>query len=170
MNAITSVGPEELADLESGALLVDVREPGEFAGKRLAGSINVPLSRLDAAAGSWVKVKPVVILCHGGVRSHDAAMRLAALGFSDIRVVEGGLSGFRRGALTGGKGSVWPMERQVRLAAGALVLAGVAVGALVHPLGYALSAAVGAGLAFSAVTDSCGLARVLALMPWNRAA
>jgi len=61
------------------------------------------------------------------------------------------------------------LERQVRIAAGALVALGVLVGAAWHPAGYLLSAAIGAGLMYSGATNSCGMALVLAKMPWNRA-
>jgi predicted branched-subunit amino acid permease len=59
--------------------------------------------------------------------------------------------------------------RQVQIAAGSLVVIGVLLGALVHPGFYALSAFVGAGLVFAGVSGFCGMARLLVLMPWNRA-
>ncbi|MEU3063619.1 YgaP-like transmembrane domain [Streptomyces subrutilus] len=60
------------------------------------------------------------------------------------------------------------MERQVRLAARALVLLGLLLALLVHPAFQLLSAAVGAGLAFSTLTDTCGMALVLGRLPFNR--
>jgi hypothetical protein len=63
---------------------------------------------------------------------------------------------------------VWPIERQVRLVAGALVLVGVGLGAFVHAAGYGLAAFVGAGLTFAGVTDTCGMALLLGRCPWNR--
>jgi rhodanese-related sulfurtransferase len=60
--------------------------------------------------------------------------------------------------------------RQVQIAAGGLVLAGVALGFTVHPVFFGLSAFVGAGLALAGVTGFCGMARLLAVMPWNRLA
>lgn len=158
---------KELAALEPAAVLLDVREPGEFAGKRLPRSVNVPLSRLDAAAPGLPKDGPVVVLCRSGRRSETAARRLRELGFSDVRVLEGGLE--TCGALLeAGPGGVWAMERQVRLAAGSLVLLGGALGWAVHPAGWLLSLGIGAGLVYSAVTDTCGMAAALALLPWNR--
>lgn len=158
------VTPQDLP--VEGAVLVDVREPGEFAAKRLAGSVNVPLSRLETEAAKLPKDKPLVVLCQSGLRSEDAARRLEAQGFSDVRVLDGGLlccSGLEKGP-----GGVWAMERQVRCAAGSLVLLGAGLGWGVHPACWLLSAGVGAGLVFSAVTDTCAMASVLALMPWNR--
>ena len=60
------------------------------------------------------------------------------------------------------------LERQVRIAAGSLVLLGVLLGWLVHPAFIGLSAFVGAGLVFAGVTDTCGMGMMLARMPWNQ--
>ena len=168
MGKIVRISPSDLSGLEAGAVVIDVREPGEFAGKRWPGSVNVPLSRFDASAGQLPKGKPIAVLCRSGRRSCDAADRLLALGFADIRVVEGGLLGCADGNLEQGPGGVWAMERQVRMAAGSLVLLGTALGWLVHPAFWLLSAGVGAGLVFSAATDTCGMAAVLARLPWNK--
>jgi hypothetical protein len=50
------------------------------------------------------------------------------------------------------------------------VLLGVVLGLSVHPAFFGLSAFVGAGLTFAGVSGFCGMARLLAIMPWNRAA
>ena len=60
--------------------------------------------------------------------------------------------------------------RQVQIAAGALILAGVILSVTVNPAFLGLSAFVGAGLTFAGVTGWCGMAHLLALMPWNKAA
>lgn len=161
------IKPSELAGREQDLLLVDVREPGEFSGERLPGSLNVPLSRLEAEADRLPKDKPLVLLCRSGRRSQEAARRLEAIGFSDVRVLEGGLlcCGHQ---LEKGPGGAWAMERQVRMAAGALVLLGSALGWLLHPAFWLLPAGVGAGLVYSAASDTCGMAAVLARMPWNK--
>jgi hypothetical protein len=83
--------------------------------------------------------------------------------------VEGGIQAWQANGLsvTRGHSRVIPLERQVRIGAGLLVLLGIALGALVHPACYAISAFVGAGLVFAGVTDWCGMAMILAKMPWN---
>jgi rhodanese-related sulfurtransferase len=167
MTDIRRLTRAELDLLAPGAALVDVREPGEFAGRRLPGSVNVPLSSLESDAARLPKDKPVIVLCGSGARSRDAARRLSALGFADVRVLEGGLGGCAD-LVEKGPGGAWAMERQVRMAAGCLILLGAALGTFVHPAGWGLSAAIGAGLVFSAATDTCGMAAVLARMPWNR--
>jgi len=147
-------------------LLVDVREPGEFASERAPDSVNIPLSRLETGAASLPRDRPLSIVCQNGARAADAARRLSALGFSDVRIVEGGLAAC--GGLEKGPGGAWAMERQVRFGAGSLVLLGLALAWAFHPAFAVLSAFVGAGLVFSAATNTCGMAMLLARMPWNR--
>ncbi len=61
------------------------------------------------------------------------------------------------------------LERQVRIAAGFLVLTGVLLGVFLSPAAYALSGFVGAGLMFAGITDTCAMGMLLSRMPWNRA-
>lgn len=166
MANIRSIDQAALLRMGEQRLLVDVREPAEFAGERLPGSINIPLSRLEAEASGLPKDKPLVILCRSGRRSQDAAGRLSALGYSDVMVLVGGLACCQ--GLEKGPGGAWAMERQVRMAAGSLVLLGLALSWAVHPALLCLSAGIGAGLVYSAATDTCGMAMILARMPWNR--
>jgi len=69
--------------------------------------------------------------------------------------------------MTRGKRTI-SLERQVRIAAGSLVLLGAVLSLLVHPYFIGLAAFVGAGLVFAGVTDTCGMAMCLARMPWNQ--
>ncbi len=72
------------------------------------------------------------------------------------------------GSASGSACPIIDLNRQVRIAAGSLVLLGVGLGWFVHRGFYGLSAFIGAGLVFAGITDFCGLCRVLALLPWNR--
>lgn len=164
------IGADGLKGLEAGAAVVDVREPAEFACKRLAGSRNVPLSQVETA--ELPKDRPILLVCRSGRRSAEAARRLAARGFTDLTNLKGGLLAVEAAGVTleRGGGRVWDMERQVRMAAGALVVLGIVLGFRVHEAFCLLSAFVGAGLMYSAATDTCGMAKVLAWMPWNKAA
>lgn len=58
--------------------------------------------------------------------------------------------------------------RQVQIAAGGVVVLGMALGALVHPGFHALAAVVGAGLVFAGASGTCALASLLRKMPWSR--
>ncbi|MCW5559341.1 MAG: DUF2892 domain-containing protein, partial [Verrucomicrobiae bacterium] len=66
-----------------------------------------------------------------------------------------------------GTSRVISLERQVRIAAGTLVVTGTALGYFVHPGFYGLAAFVGAGLVFAGITDFCGMGLLLAKLPWN---
>ncbi len=146
-------------------LLLDVRSRGEFAHARIAGSTNVPLEEIASASAALPADRPVVIVCQSGARS---AMALPALAGRDASVLEGGLAAWTKAGLPVEGGGPWPMERQVRFAAGGLVLIGAALSIWVHVGFAAIPLFVGAGLVFSAVTGTCGMASVLARLPWNR--
>lgn len=155
----------------SGAQCLDVREPVEHAAIRLEPFESCALSSLsEKSVGTLDKTKPTYLLCRSGSRACQAGERLEKMGFTDLRVIEGGLNAFEAAGkpLVRGATKVWSLERQVRFAAGFLVLVGIVLAATVHPAGIFLSLFVAGGLIFSAVTDTCGMAMMLARMPWNR--
>lgn len=169
--------PESLASLLSGGAcdVIDVRTGAEYRAGRVRGARHVPLDALSpdvvrtgrAAAASG----PTYVLCKGGSRARMAAEKLRAAGIECV-VVAGGTDACAAAGLPidrdAGARNVWPIERQVRLVAGLMVLAGTALGAFVHPLGYGLAAFVGAGLTFAGLTDFCGMALLLGRCSWNR--
>lgn len=153
--------------------VIDVRTPGEYATGHLPGAHNIPLDRLDEAAGALTTAArrtPLLIVCASGARSAKACAQLAAQGI-DATTLEGGTTGWAsRGhgiERPAGARATWPMDRQVRLAAGTLVLAGFVAGLAWQPAHW-LSGAIGAGLVFSGVTNTCGMAAALAKLPHNR--
>ena len=162
----------ELAQ-NAGVQCLDVREPAEHAQTRLDKFSLNPLSGLsEKSLAGLQKSKTTYLLCRSGNRACQAADKLEKMGFSDLRVIEGGLSAFEAAGkpVIRGNSKVWGLERQVRFAAGLLVLTGIVLAAVVHPGAIYLSAFVGAGLIFSAVTDTCGMGMILARMPWNQTA
>jgi rhodanese-related sulfurtransferase len=167
------LSPQELRDLrEKGACeLVDVREAVEFAGKRVPGARHLALGRIEESCGSLPRDRQLVLMCRSGRRSAQAAERLGNHGFGSILQLRGGLEAWEAAGLEteGDPGAPWPLERQVRLAAGALVLAGLGL-SLVWPPAIGLSWFVGAGLVFAGLTDWCGMGLLLARAPWNRVA
>ena len=170
-----TITPEDAARLlrEGGATLVDVREADEHARERIPGARNLPLSRLEEAELAVHQGKPVLFHCRSGARTAGNADRLAAkAGLCEAYVVEGGLDAWKRAGLPVAEDRRQPIElmRQVQIAAGSMVVLGVLLGAFVTPGFYLLSGFVGAGLVFAGVTGTCGLARVLRMMPWNRRA
>ncbi len=150
--------------------LVDVREEPEFAAGRLAGARLAPLGEIEQRAAEFDRAHPLVLICRSGKRASQARERLVRLGFDNLTCLAGGLTAWEAAGLPVEKDehAPWSLERQVRVAAGALVLTGAALGWLLHPGFYGLSAFVGAGLVFAGVTDWCGMGLLLAKAPWNR--
>jgi rhodanese-related sulfurtransferase len=98
-----------------------------------------------------------------------ACEKLQAAGYTNVVNVEGGTKAWDEAGLPVVRGQkAISLERQVRIAAGTLVLIGALLGYFAHPYWIGLSAFVGAGLIFAGVTDTCGMAMLLARMPWNR--
>jgi rhodanese-related sulfurtransferase len=167
---MSSITPHELTQLrERGEKidLVDVRTPMEFQQVHVDFARNVPLDQLSSS--HVAHDHKVYVICRSGSRGRQALERLAAEGVQAVNV-EGGTSAWEAAGLpvTRGATKVISLERQVRIAAGLMVVAGVFLGWLVHPGFYALSAFVGAGLVFAGVTDTCGMGLLLARMPWNQ--
>jgi rhodanese-related sulfurtransferase len=150
--------------------IIDVREPVEFGAERVPGARLASLSNFETHTVDIDRTKPVYLMCRSGGRAKQAAERLVMKGFTDVQVIQGGMTAWGNANLPAIKGQskVWSLERQVRFAAGSLVVLGVLLSIIVHPYLIALSAFVGAGLVFAAVTDTCGMAMVLARMPWNQ--
>jgi len=170
--ALLPLAPAEVRDrLASGrAVLIDIREADEYARSHVPGAHSVPLSGWDGAALPLAGADTVIFTCRSGMRTAAACDRLAARVPGSAFVLEGGLDGWRAAGLPLATDAKAPLEimRQVQIAAGTLVLAGVLLGWLVAPGFYALAAFVGAGLTFAGVSGFCGMARLLMLAPWNR--
>jgi rhodanese-related sulfurtransferase len=153
--------------------LLDVRTPVEFREVHAAPARNVPLDQLDPQQVLSVRNghgdEPVYVICRTGSRAQKAAEKLLGAGVKNVFNVEGGTQAWQSQGLPviRGKKTI-SLERQVRIAAGSLVLIGAALGWFVHPAWIGLSAFVGGGLIFSGVTDYCGMGLLLARMPWNR--
>ena len=152
--------------LDEGAVLVDIREADEHARERVPGARHNPLSRLapiELPAG-----KAVIFHCRSGARTTANAARLAGAASCDAYVLEGGIDAWKKAGLPVAVDRRQPITimRQVQIVAGSLVLLGIVLGVWVAPAFLALSAF--AGLAFAGVSGWCGMARLLALMPWNR--
>jgi rhodanese-related sulfurtransferase len=173
--SIATVSPQELgALLKQGEPidLIDVRTPAEFREIHATIARNMPLDRLDAqalAAGrNGSADKPLYVICRSGKRADQACQQLETSGLKVVNV-EGGTLAWEQAGLpvVRGKKTI-SLERQVRIAAGSLVVLGVVLGWFVHPVFFLLSAFVGAGLVFAGVTDTCGMGMLLARMPWNQ--
>jgi rhodanese-related sulfurtransferase len=174
MSELKTISPERAAELvRAGAVLVDIREADEHARERIPGAHHRALSLLDKAGVMRAGDRVLIFHCRSGARTKANAARLnASANGCETYVLEGGLDAWKKAGLPVALDRSQPIDimRQVQIAAGSLVLIGVLLGALVAPGFYALSALVGAGLTFAGLTGFCGMARLLALMPWNRRA
>jgi glyoxylase-like metal-dependent hydrolase (beta-lactamase superfamily II) len=149
-------------------LLLDVRSPIEFESERIDGAVNVPLDVLPARLDEIPESTDMVVICRTGVRATIAAETLARAG-RRARVLDGGVQAWRRARLPLREGRKrLPVDRQVQLIAGLMVLTGVALGTLVNPWFLGIAAFFGAGLTFAGATGTCGMALLLMRMPWSR--
>jgi rhodanese-related sulfurtransferase len=175
MNIVT-ITASRLHDLMQAAQhidLIDVRTPVEFREMHVAAARNVPLDRLNPATFQRLRDSTnggdLYVICRSGNRAQQACEKLAAAGFENLVKVEGGTLAWDQAGLplVRGKKAI-SLERQVRIAAGLLVLIGATLSLIVHPYWAALSAFIGAGLVFAGITDTCGMGMLLARMPWNQ--
>jgi rhodanese-related sulfurtransferase len=173
--SVRTISPKELDALRQRGEpidLIDVRTPAEFREIHATIARNVPLDRLDpqaiAASLHGSADKPLYVICRSGKRADQACQQLEKAGLNVVNV-EGGTLAWEQAGLPVVRGKTTiSLERQVRIAAGSLVLVGVALGWLIHPAFYLLAAFIGAGLVFAGITDTCGMGMLLARMPWNQ--
>ena len=153
--------------------LLDVRTPGEHESVHIAGAYNVPLDTLAEHAREIQSVvaSPVVLICQSGARARQAEAALSAAGMANLHVLDGGVGGWVAAGHPVVRGAKrLSLERQVRIAAGALAATGGILALVVNPLFALLPAVVGGGLVFAGVTDTCGMAMLLSRLPYNRPA
>ena len=171
-----SITPHQLAELcqsGKGVELIDVRTPVEFREVHLEIAQNVPLDELDPATlmrtRSGSANEPLYLICRSGSRSQQACDKFVKAGFTNIINVEGGTLACLDAGLpvVRGKKAI-SLERQVRIAAGLMVVLGVALGFFWHEGFLGLAGFVGIGLVFAGITDTCGMGLILAGMPWNK--
>jgi len=157
---------------EGSAVLIDIREADEFAREHIVGARLASLSGFDRHDFDRDHGKTAVFACKSGNRTAANASRLLAKGFPQAYALQGGLDGWKAAGLPTylNRSAPIDMQRQVQIAAGALVVLGVALGFLVSSWFFVLSGLVGAGLLQAGVTGFCGMANLLRLMPWNRRA
>jgi rhodanese-related sulfurtransferase len=150
--------------------VVDVRSGAEFTGEHIPGSRLIPLDQIGNRADEVMSTPvPRLMLCRSGKRAAAAKESLEKLHVAGMSVIDGGILAYIEagGETVKGK-AVISLERQVRIAAGVLVLTGVLAGSVLHPGFLIISGFVGAGLIFAGITDWCGMGLLLAKMPWNR--
>jgi len=166
------ISAHDLADqlATKGVTVIDVREPMEYASGHINGSLNIPLARIAQAE---LPRGPLVLVCQSGNRSAKALNQLLQQGHPHpVADLVGGVPAWQQAGFPVRKlkGAPLPLMRQVQIAAGSLVLLGVILSQTVAPGWIWLSGFVGAGLTFAGISGFCGMARLLAAMPWNQVA
>ena len=162
------LSPLALQTRLASVTVVDVRQPMEVAGGRIPGSRCIPLDRIDRAE---LPEGDLVLVCQSGNRSGQAAALVERRWPGrTVLDLEGGLEGWQQAGLPVERqaGAPLPLMRQVQIAAGSLVLLGLIGSQVLAPAWIALCWFVGAGLMFAGISGFCGMARLLAMMPWNR--
>lgn len=174
MPSITVQELKSLLDARADLPVIDVRTPAEFDQLHARTAVNVPLDTLTpaslAAAVPAALTEPFYILCRSGARADLASTKLESAGVARGIVVKGGTLAWQEAGfpVVEGEGRVISLERQVRIAAGSLVLTGVLLAWFVHPWFIALPAFVGGGLIFAGITDWCGMGLLLSKAGWNQ--
>ncbi|MEU2768196.1 rhodanese-like domain-containing protein [Streptomyces diastaticus] len=175
MTTPTSLGAGEARTRLHELTVIDVRTPGEYAGGHLPGALNIPLDQIRRALPDIRRAaehSEILVVCASGARSENACRILAEHHVTTVTLAGGtgawAAEGHDLDRPRSTSRAVWGMERQVRLTAGTIVLVGLLLGVLIHPAFQILSAGVAAGLVFSALTNTCGMAALLAKLPHNR--
>ncbi len=169
MKTITASELKQRLDNQE-VLLIDVREPAEYRSECIDGACLIPIDEINVEKLSSAQ-KPVVIHCRSGKRSAELCAKLLTSNPSlDIASLEGGMIAWNQAGYSIKKSNIniLPLDRQTQIAAGLLVFSGTILGTLIHPTFYILPGFIGAGLMFAGIKGWCGMAKLLAKMPWNK--
>lgn len=175
MTTPATINSQDLSDRLGSASpprVLDVRTPGEFETAHIAGAYNVPLDLLrehrDEIIGHLDE--DVVLVCRSGQRASQAEETLRAAGLNNVHILDGGITAWEAKGFAVNRGTQrWDLERQVRLVAGSIVLTSI-LGSLAAPKLKWVAAAIGGGLTFASVTNTCAMGMALSKLPYNRGA
>ncbi len=169
--------------LQSGqAIMVDVREAGEYAAESIPGTQLIPLSAFNPARVEVPPGRKLLLQCRSGMRSRQAAMLLAKAGVPEVWNLAGGIMAWKQAGLptslppAGPKNAapagriIIDVMRQTQLVIGVMVLTGLALGFWVSPWFLLLPTLAGGGLLMAGFTGVCPMANLIATLPWNRSA
>lgn len=178
-NKVTTISPQRLHSvLDEGEKinLIDVRSAAEYRAGHVAGSRLIPLDKLtsetlaanDLYAGAGHD-ETLYLTCESGIRSQQAAERLIDAGYHNLALIEGGVQAWKKAGLPIKRcGNAIALERQVQIAIGVLLVLKVLFGFTIHELFFAAIPLIGIGLIIAGMTNWCGMARLIAVLPWNQ--
>lgn len=171
--ALEMILPAEISSLvenDPQFKLLDVRSPLEFSQAHIKDSINVPIDMLSSKISELSQSgQKYIVLCRAGNRSPMAADMLIQSGIQGVKVMEGGITRWQKEGLPfiRGEGGI-SLERQVRAAAGFLVVCGIILSWLVHWAFIFISLFVSCGLIYAGLTDNCLMGILLMKLPYNK--
>lgn len=172
INKLQTVDAQTLKQLLEAqtVTLIDVREPSEYAGEHIPGARLISLSKFDPRKVAQDEDIQVIFYCRSGNRSTMAAQKLFDAGFTTVTHLDGGIGAWKEAGYPTkiNKNAPISLMRQVQIVSGSLVFTGTLLGAFVSPWFLLVSGFIGAGLMFSGITDTCGLAMLLAKLPYNQ--
>lgn len=171
-DTINFIDPSELKNLldSNNIYLIDVRSTDEFLIRHIDKAKNIPLPILSLDQIDNPEHKKIVLQCESGVRSEKAAIKLKSLSQGlEVFSLTGGIKNWENSnyPIIKGKDSKFPIMRQVQIIAGSLILLGSLLGIFVARSFLFIPLFVGCGLMFAGISGWCGMAKLLALMPWN---
>lgn len=152
--------------------VIDVRTSGEFETAHIAGAYNVPLELLREHRDEIIEHldEDVVLVCRSGQRATHAEETLRKAGLTNVHILEGGIAAWEAKGFAVNRGTQrWDLERQVRLVAGSIVLASI-VGSVAAPKLKWVAGAIGGGLTFAALSNTCAMGMLLSKLSYNRGA
>jgi rhodanese-related sulfurtransferase len=175
----STINPQQLHELKRRgryAPVLDVRSAAEYRAGHIPDAQLMSIDSLSADALAQVFKRPslgreetLYITCHAGPRALQAAERLQQAGYKNVTLIEGGTQRWEQLGLPVERcGKALSLERQVQIAIGSLLVLKVFLGFSVHELFFALTAMIGVGLIVAGTTRWCGMARLIAHLPWNR--
>lgn len=172
MATIRTISPKTLEGwLKLGeVVLIDVREPVEYEAEFIEGSQNLPLSQLKLEQISILEDQKLVLHCQSGGRSMMACKQLKDEGFVfEAWNLEGGIVAWKEAELPvkSSNKKILLLDRQVQIVIGLIVLVGTLLGLWINSTWFALPIIIAIGLINAGLTGWCGLAKLLAKMPWN---
>ncbi|MDY3330765.1 MAG: rhodanese family protein [Pelistega sp.] len=171
---MSTISPHDaLVQLQAGAKLIDIRAIDEYRREYIPAAIHCTITDLQTHGlpTQAQSCECLIFHCAGGIRTREALPTLQQLyPNKQIYLLENGIQGWKQAGLatTLNPKQPLPLMRQVQIAAGALALSGTLAGAFIHPNFYFIPGFVGTGLMVAGITGFCGMARLLAIMPWNK--
>jgi rhodanese-related sulfurtransferase len=175
MTAPATIDSQDLSERLSSAApprVLDVRTPGEFETAHIAGAYNVPLDLLREHRDDIINHldEDVVLVCRSGQRATQAEETLRSAGLNNVHILDGGITAWEARGFAVNRGAQrWDLERQVRLVAGAIAMTSITGSVAVPKLKW-VAAAIGGGLTFASLTNTCAMGMALSKLPYNRGA